>query len=112
MKTHKIDLTCSIPPNSTKIQQVIESTIVNYTGNFYRTINDASTSKDALILRGIRYLFQILIKNYRLKLFGEPLQNHILLYRNIGISKDLFNLYKINSIIYFTNLTSTSKNNM
>lgn len=34
------------------------------------------------------------------------------LYRNIKISVDLFNLYKKEGIIYFTNLTSASKKNL
>lgn len=38
--------------------------------------------------------------------------NRITLYRNLTLSEDLFNLYKKNGIIYFTNLTSASKINL
>lgn len=86
--------------------------MVAYTGSFYQVINNASTSKDILILRGIRYLFQILIKNYRQAIFGSPLINKITLYRNISLPEDLFKLYKKNGIIYFTNLTSASKKDL
>lgn len=101
-----------IPPNCSNLKAVIENTIKAYTGSFYTVINNASTSKDIVILRGIKYLFQILIKNYRNGLYGTPLANKINLYRNITLPKDLFNLYKKNGIIYFTNLTSASKKNL
>lgn len=38
--------------------------------------------------------------------------NKATLYRNIPLAQDLFNLYKKNGIIYFTNLTSASKKNL
>ena len=101
-----------IPPNCSNLKTIIENTVKAYTGSFYTVINMASTSKDIVILRGIRYLFQILIKNYRLKIFGSPLLNKVTLYRNISLTQDLFNLYKKNGIIYFTNLTSASKKNL
>lgn len=105
-------MTFCVPPNCKEIKEVIQKTIVAYTGSFYVVINNASTSKDVVILKGIRYLFQILIKNYRLGIFGTPLANKINLYRNITIPQELFSLYKKNGIIYFTNLTSASKKDL
>lgn len=80
----------------------------------YQVLNQSSTSKDPLVLKGIRYLFQALIKNYRapVPFVGKPISQKIRLYRNIPLSEELLKLYKKDSIIYFTNLTSTSLKNL
>lgn len=59
--------------------------IKKYTGDMYKPMNAASTSKDIVILKLIRYLFQILIKNHREKLVGMPVISHKTLYRKISL---------------------------
>jgi hypothetical protein len=97
---------------SSSYKDAIHHIIHQYSGNSYLIFNGALTSKDPIILSKLNYCINLVLKNYREAIIGEkfdPLKGSVL-YRNILLDKNLMALYKENSIIYFTNFTSTSLN--
>ena len=80
-----------IPETDVTFKSCIEKTIKYYhTGDGYKKLNEAISSKDINILTGIRYLIQIIIKNFRTRVIGKPILSNKPLYRYISMSKDLF----------------------
>ena len=87
-------------------------TILNdYTGSAYININKALTSKNPILLSKMATYLNIVAKNNQNVMVGERFETNNIqkVYRNIFIKRGLVNLYKLNQIIFFTNLTSTSK---
>ncbi|EAR86686.1 NAD:arginine ADP-ribosyltransferase (macronuclear) [Tetrahymena thermophila SB210] len=94
---------------SNTFQQLQHIFIKEYTGNQYGLINSILTSNDPVKLSAMREYINIAIKAYQDGNVGTVYNNNKILYRNFRLPKDLISLYKQNSFIYFTNMTSTSQ---
>lgn len=114
---HSIDifshLKANLPLNS-PISKAIQMILYDYTGNGYINMNKEMTTKNPLILSKMAYFMNLVALNNQKVMIGEKFDSKgtIKVYRNIFLKRDLLKLYKENQLIFFTHLTSTSKNHI
>ena len=97
------------------LKAALEIIINNYTGNnSYKIINRALTSNNPLELSKMRFYINLLGFNYKPEshLVGNCMKSKAKVYRIIFIKKELIDLYEHGQIVFFTNLTSTSKKSL
>ncbi|KAL4512566.1 hypothetical protein ABPG72_020403 [Tetrahymena utriculariae] len=93
---------------SENYQQLQHIFLKEYTGSLYQDINSIPTTNDPVRLSAMGEYINVAIKAYQDGNVGQVYKGNKMLYRNFRLPKDLISLYKQDSYIYFTNMTSTS----
>ena len=95
---------------TTDFEEIITEIFFQFTGSNYKRINAVFSSASPHILSKMKYLLNLLIKNYRDPKIGQIVDgSKEKLYRHILVDIEMIDLLKENSFIFFTSLISCTK---